>query len=400
MRVDFHPDQVAVFRGGKRWMLGAVAAAVVGLVTTVTSWVFDPERTAYAYLAAFITCLSISLGALIFLAIVHAMNAKWPVAVRRVVEILVAPLPLLALAFIPIAVFVGDIYPWVQPVSGHLPHHVAELIEKKRPYLNAPFFWGRAAFYFVCWLAVAAGFHLWSKRQDHEPSSSAKVGARRLGAASLPLLALTLTFAAFDWVMSLEPAWFSTIFGIYVFAGGFVAGLGILTIAVTMAERGGWTRGLIFRSHYYALGRLLLAFTVFWAYIAFFQFMLIWIANRPEEVQWYIIRLEHGWQFLAAVIFILRFVLPFVTLLSYRIKQSGRPLSILAAIIVLGHWIETHWMVVPAGHFEWIVHWADLGAMLLVAGSCTAFAMWRMRGRFMAPRFDEALPKGVRYSSE
>jgi hypothetical protein len=399
MKVELDPADVPVFRGGGRVVLGSVVAAAIGLVLVVAGWLLAPERTAHAWLAAFITCASTSVGGLVFLAIVHAMNAKWPVVVRRLIEAVVAPLPVLAIAFIPIAVFADDLYPWVAPVSHDLPHHVVELIAKKKPWFELEFFWIRSAFYLTSWIVVAGLLLRWSARQDRDRTDVPKIRQRMLSAAALPLIALTLTFASFDWVMSLDPAWYSTIFGIYVFAGGFVAALGVLTIATTLAQRGGWLAGLVNPSHHYALGRLLLAFVVFWAYIAFFQLMLIWLANRPQEVVWYLERSQRGWQWIALAVVVLHFVVPFFALLSYAIKWRPRALSTVAGVIVLAHWIEIHWIVVPAGRFEWIAHWVDLGAMLLIGGSCVAFAMWRMRGRPIAPRYDAALSKGARYYS-
>jgi hypothetical protein len=144
---------------------------------------------------------------------------------------------------------------------------------------------------------------------------------------------------------------------------------------------------------------LLFAFVVFWAYIAFFQLMLIWIANRPEEVAWYIERSEHGWQWVALAIVVLHFAIPFFALLSYAIKWRPRALCIVAGVIAFAHWLEVHWIIVPAGRFEGIVHWVDVGPILLIGGACLGFAVWRMRGRPMAPRWDQALSKGASYHS-
>ena len=398
MSEEFEPTSVPTFDLDRRWIGISLLAAVVGLLALIGAWLVDPTRTAFAYLAAFVTCLSTCLGALIFLAIVHTMNAKWPVALRRLVEALVMPLGLLLLAFIPIALSTDLLYPWAWPHDA-LPHHLVELLEAKQPYFELEFFWIRAAFYFVCWLAVAVLLVRWSTRQDRGPDGSLRIKQRTLSALSLPLLALTLTFASFDWVMSLDPAWVSTMFGVYVFAGGFVAALGVLTIVTTIAQRRGHMQGLLRPSHYYALGRLLLAFVVFWAYITFFQFMLIWIVNKPEEVAWYLERSEQGWQWVALAIIGLHFVVPFLSLLSYRIKWRPRALSSVAAVIVLAHWLEVHWMIVPAADSSAVVHWVDLAALLLLAGACTALALWRLRGRPAAPRWDPALPKGVSYDS-
>lgn len=394
----FEPASVPTLQLGRRWLWGALLVAVVGLLVLVGGWLVDPTRTAFAYLVAFVTCLSTCLGALIFLAIVHAMNARWPVAVRRLVEALVVPLLLLAVAFIPIAMCIEMLYPWSW-ASERLPHHLAELLAKKAPYFEPAWFWGRAALYFVVWLAVALPLLWWSARQDRDNVPSLRIRQRIVGAAGLPLLALTLTFASFDWVMSLHPAWYSTMFGVYVFAGGFVAALALLTIIVTLADLRGQMATLLRPSHYYALGRLLLAFVIFWAYITFFQFMLMWMANKPEEVSWYIARSEHGWQWVALTIIVLHFAVPFLVLLSYRIKWRPRALSVIAALIVLAHWIEIHWMIVPATGSGVVVHWVDFGAMALFAGACVGISLWWLGGRPAAPRWDPMLPKGVRYES-
>ncbi len=398
MNEQFDPESIPHFARPRRGLALALVLAAIGLAAVIAGWLVDPSRTAFAYLAAFVTCLSAGIGALIFLATIHAMNAKWPVSVRRLVEGLVFALVPLTLAFIPIALTVEWLYPWAQPHEA-LPHHLVELLEQKRPYFELGFFWGRAGAYFAIWLLVAIPLLVWSARQDRRSDPSLRVKQRVLGAASLPILALSLTFASFDWVMSLDPAWYSTIFGVYVFAGGFVAALALLTIATYAAERRGRMAGLLRPSHYYALGRLLLAFTIFWAYIAFFQFMLIWIANKPEEVAWYIERLEQGWAWVAIVIIALRFVVPFLALLSYKIKWRPRALSLIAAIIVVAHWLEVHWIVVPALHVDLVISWIDVGAILLLGGGSAAFVLWWLGGRAAAPRFDQALPKGARYHS-
>jgi hypothetical protein len=398
MTETFEPDAIRIVQIDRRWIRASLAAAAVGLVLLVVGWVVEPTRAAFAYLVAFVTCLTTCLGALIFLAIVHAMNAKWPTAIRRFVEALCVPLVVLVVLFVPIGVGLELYFPWAWP-PARLPEHLAALLARKQPWFAPGFFWLRAALYFGVWLLVAALLLRWSARQDRDADMALRIKQRWLAAGSLPALGLTATFAAFDWIMSLDPAWYSSMFGVAVFAGGFIAALALLTISVTLADRRGDMLALLRPSHYYALGRLLLAFVVFWAYVTFFQFMLIWLANKPEEVAWYIERSHAGWQWVALTVIILHFLAPFLVLLSYAIKWRPRALAVIAGVIALGHWIEIHWMIVPAAHPRWIVHWVDVGAIMLVAGLCVAVALSWLHNRPAAPRLDPTLPKGARYDS-
>lgn len=397
MNPKFDPQIVRVYRGGGALIAAGLLGAVVGGVIVALGWWLAPDRTAYAYLSMYCGFTSLALGALLLLMIVHVMKAKWPIVMRRLLETLVASLPILALGFIPIGLSVERIYPWVEPVPHHLPHHALELIEKKRAYLETTFFWSRAAFYWASWLVPAWLLLAWSKRQDDSAEVRIRTRQRQASAVALPLVGLSLTFASFDWIMSLEPAWFSTIFGIDIFSGGFVGAIAIMTVVVTIADTKGWLSRLVSSSHYYALGRMLLAFVIFWAYIAFFQFFIIWLANRPEEVEWYMHRLEHGWWIVALVIIVGHFVVPFVLLLSYRFKRRRGPLAGLAIWIVAMHFVDVHWKVAPALPDAAIVHWADFGAFLFLGGLCSAFATWWLRGRPIAPRLDPLLGKGSRY---
>lgn len=399
MTPSFDPKKIPTVRLPRRLLLGALVALAVGAVLVAVGGVLSPMRTLYAYLAAFCELFTVALGALVLLMIFHAMNASWPVPIRRLLEIIVSTLVVFAIAFIPIAAFVDPIYPWMDPAS-RLPHHAQVILEKKEPWFDVGFFWGRAAFYWVSFLAVGGLLVAWSRRQDDSAAPGLRARQRALSCGALPLVALTLTFAAFDWMMSLEPIWFSTIYGIDIFAGGFEAAIGLLTVFVVLADRRGLLPGLVQSSHYYALGRLLLAFVIFWAYIIFFQVFLIWIANRPEEVEYYLRRLEGGWWVVALVIGIGHFVIPFLVLLSYRIKRRPERLVVVGAWMVVMHLVDVHWKIVPTLDGAAVVHYADLGALLLLGGACTAWIAWRLEGQPVAPRHDPMLPKGTRYHSE
>ena len=396
---SFDPTLVPEVRIADGARKGSALAMAIGVVLLAIGAIFDPMRALYAYLAAFCELLTIALGALVLLMTVHAMNAGWPVPIRRVIEAIASTLVVLAIAFVPIAIFVDPLYPWTDP-AGRLPAHAQALLHEKEPWLRVGFFVGRAVVYWASWLVVLAVLLRWSARQDMNPAPELRVKQRALSAGALPLVSLTLTFAAFDWMMSLDPVWFSTIYGLDAFAGGFEAAIGVATIFVAVLDARGRFAGLVSGSHYYALGRMLLAFVIFWAYIVFFQFFLIWIGNKPEEVAYYLRRLDGGWSVVAGVIVIGHFVVPFVALLSYRLKWRPRALAVVGAWLVLMHLVDVHWKIVPALDGAWIVHFADVGALLLLGGACTLWMARRYHGRPVAPRMDPMLPKGARYFSD
>ncbi|MGC3997742.1 MAG: hypothetical protein QM767_09710 [Anaeromyxobacter sp.] len=333
------------FQGGRTLMVRAGAVGVVALALTAVGGFLSPQRALYAYLVAFVYWLGIALGALILLGAFHASNARWPVVLRRFLEHLPAAVPLFAVLFIPIVWGMNHLFPWIHPeaLAGELRHAA----EHKAPYLNVPFFIGRAVFYFLCWFVIGHLLRAWSIRQDQQGGVTLTKWQRRLGAGALPLLALTLTFAAFDWLMSIDPRFFSTIFGVYWFAGSFVATFAVTILAGT-ATRNDLTQfgAHMSAEHFHSLGKFLLAFTAFWAYVAFSQFLLIWIANVPEEVPWYILRTNGGWLWVAVFLAALHFVVPFFLLLSRDRKRDPRRLSRVALWLLFVHWVN----LLLAGH--------------------------------------------------
>ncbi|AUX23729.1 hypothetical protein SOCEGT47_042590 [Sorangium cellulosum] len=391
--------RIPTFHGGRAIVTRSLALALLGAILLVVGALADPTRFFYAYLAAHAFAVSTAVGALIFLMICHAMGATWPVAVRRLLEGIIGTLPVLALLFIPLVFGLDRLYgEWLHPESIES-EHVRELVLHKTPYLNRPFFLVRTALYFVVWIAFAALLRGGSIRGDARPELAGGGRLRVISIAGLPPVGLTLSFAAFDWLMSLQPTWVSTMFPVYVFAGGFVAAIAVLTVLAFATERAGLLP-VLSSSHYYALGRLLLAFTIFWAYAAFFQFMLIWIADRPEEAEFYLHRAHGPWGVVSVVMVVARFVLPFFVLLNYRIKRRPAWLSAVAAWILAAHYIDVHWLVVPDAPGERApYHWLDIAALLAVVGPCVAFAALRLRGKPLVPVNDPALPAALRYES-
>jgi hypothetical protein len=393
--------QIPRFQGSRALVGASFALALVGAAGLVAGAFIDRTRLFSSYLAAYAWAATTAVSALIFLMICHAMRATWPVAVRRLAEAITAALPLLAVLFLPIALGMDTLYePWVRPESIEDPHARA-LVEHKTPYLNPSFFVLRTGLYFLVWLGCAALLRRLSRESDTDPERAARASHRLhvLSAAALPLVALAFSFASFDWLMSLQPTWFSTMFPVYVFGGGFVSAIALLTVLSFAAQRAGYLPGLT-DSHYYALGRLLLAFTIFWAYAAFFQFMLMWMADIPDEAEFYLRRAHGPWLIETVVLALARFALPFLVLLNHGVKRRPAQLSLVAGWVLLAHYIDMHWLVVPVAPGQRApFHWLDAAALLAVGGASVAFGAARLRGEPMAPVHDPALPAAFRYES-
>ncbi len=391
---------LAPWHGGRRLLSLAGGLAVAGLGLTLVGGLFDARRALFSYLVAFVYWLGIALGVLILLGAIHATNARWSVVVRRFVENASHALPVFVVLFVPVAAGMKLLFPWAAPAA--LKGELARLVAHRAPYLNPSFFLARAAIYFAVWIGVAWALRTWSLRQDQAGEPALLLRQRRLGAGALPFLALTMTFAAFDWMMSLDPRFFSTIFGVYWFAGSFMAAFAVTIIAAvaTRPDPTGFGHHMNV-DHFHALGKLLLAFVAFWAYIAFSQFMLIWIANVPEEVPWYILRIEGGWLWLGAFVALFQLLVPFFLLLQRGITRNPRRLAWVGAWLLLVHWVDLYWLVMPhlhpAGPRPWIF---DLTAFLGVGGAAVAFALVRMRGTASLPVRDPYLEASLRYQPQ
>jgi hypothetical protein len=391
-------------RGGRTAMLGGAAIGVIGLALVLLGIVIDRRQAYFSYLAAYCFAVSIPIGAIIFLAIGHLIGSKWFVAVRRIAEGIAMTMPVFVVLLIPILLGIRDVYPWAGAPMLEAkepwfdPEHFAHLLHHKAPYLNTPFFIGRSIAFVLFWTLLAFVFWRWSRRQDGDPASAPLGSPRTVSAIALPLLAFTLTFAAIDWMMSLSPAWFSAAFGLYWYAGGFMAAMAVLVIAATAAQNGSLAATLQ-KGHFSAVGRLMFAFVVVWAYIAYAQGFIIWIGNKPEEVPWYIARVRTSWGGVGILLILGHFALPFLILLTKDIKRYPKLLSIVAGWLLLMHYVDVHWLVMPALHAGFTVHWLDLAALCAVVGLPLAFGVWRMRGQPLLPLGDPRLSVGLRYTA-
>lgn len=324
-------------------VVGVVLAAVLGYMAKD-----DYAKFSYAYLVAFMFFLTIHLGALFFVAVNHLVGTKWNIVVRRLAELLTGNFVLLFFLFLPILipVLMGNhsLYEWLDPVKRETDH----LIHGKSGFLEGKFFAVRAVFYFLVWIGLSRFYLGNSKAQDLSGDPNITVKLRSRSAPAVILFALTTTFASFDWVMSLEPHWFSTIFGVYIFAGCSLSFFGTITlITLFMQERGRLT-DVVSTEHYHDMGKWIFAFTFFWGYIAFSQYMLIWYADMPEETYWYKMRQVEPWSSLSMLLLIGHFIIPFGGIMSRQMKRNKATLGFWAAYVLLMHYVDLYWVIKPS----------------------------------------------------
>lgn len=379
---DLPHDQITLgdamaHRAGMLWSAGALAMAGAaafgwlradGMRWFLHSWLLNV--TFYA---------SLSLGALFLVALLHLTRAGWGVAVRRLAEVMGANFAVLALLFVPVLVGIETLYEWADPLAVEND----PLLGHKAPYLNVPFFVVRAIVFLGLWWFVGRYLLARSSEQDASGDVGLTLRLERASAPALVVLAATVTLAAFDWIMSLDARWYSTIFGVYYFSGAMVGVLATLPLAAIGLQVAGRLRGVITVEHYHDLGKLLFAFVVFWGYIAFSQYLLIWYGNIPEETQWYRQRLSEGWQNLALVLLVGHLVLPFFGLLSRYAKRRTKVLAFWSAWLLAMHWLDLYWLIMPAAGDA--VSFSGVMVDLLLAGGMGAWYL-AAAARLAAPR--------------
>ena len=363
------------FTADKRAWLAPLAIGIALLIVSAVGFVQDSSQFYFSYLTAWSTCLTITVGGLFFLFFNHLTKAAWSVTTRRINEAIVWAFPMLALLGIPILFGMHDLYHWTHAelyVEGTKKYD--EILAGKRAYLNTPFWLARVGLYFVLWTYISYRLYTLSVRMDKDGAGDIPAKLRKVSAWGLPLTAVATAFASYDILMSIDPHWFSTIFGIYFFAGGILGAVSLMVVLAAAFQRmGGMLNGVVTKEHYHDLGKYMFGFTVFWAYIAFSQYMLIWYAGIPEETAFYQHRLAHGWGWHSAMLVLLHFVVPFVILLPRYTKRALPILSTMAVWLLFMHWFDMHWIVAPVSDAHHTFHWLDLttglGVFLVFVGS-------------------------------
>ena len=350
------------------------------------------EHLMQSYLVSYAYFLSLALGGLFFVLLQHVTKAGWSVVVRRIAEAIAANVVLMALLVAPILFNLGHLYHWAhEGAADHDP-----ILAGKVGFLNPSFFMIRLAVYFVVWILLAWFFYSSSTSQDSSGDPRLTRRMEVLSAPGMVIFALTLNFAAFDILMSVDPHWFSTIFGVYYFAGSVIVIFSTLTILIAYLQRQGRLRNVVTPEHYHDLGKFLFAFVVFWAYIAFSQYLLIWYGNIPEETVFYELRQQGSWLWISLLLLVGHFILPFLWLISRHPKRHRTVLPLAAVWLLIMHWLDLFYLVMPGFRpAEMPFHLLDLTCFVGLGGIFFATAIWRMgRVNLVAardPRINESL---------
>jgi hypothetical protein len=397
-RVDVRPEH-ATIPPGHSWnrlpLIGAVLA-VLGAVACAILGAANPKQFFFSWLVSFLFFLSLALGALFFVLIQYAAQGGWGIVLRRIGESTFATLPVMAALFVPLLLGLHDLYEWS--------HHDAvardALLRWKAPYLNVPFFLIRAALYFGCWSFIAVLYYRGSRGQDATGDPRVSARLRRLAGPAIIVTALTSSFASVDWIMSLTPHWYSTMFGVYFFAGSFVGFIALLSVVAVAMRQAGLVGNIISAEHLHDVGKFLFAFTAFWAYIAFSQFFLIWYANMPEETIWFKARLEGSWKTVSILLLAGHFVAPFFYLMGRTVKRKGVTLAVGGAWLLAMHFVDLYWQVMPTLHPEGLRPSAlDVAALVAVGGCFVAAASWLMRRQALVPLRDPRLAESLAFEN-
>lgn len=361
---------------------------VVGLLASGVGYFLHHEQFFFSYLVNFAFFSSIALASLFFVLIQHLTRSVWSVALRRIPETFASYFYIWALFLIPIILGLHTLYHW-----SHAELMATDpVLQGKAPYLNTPFFIIRQIIYFSVWSFFGYRMYQKSVEMDDTADWGLQTLLRRTSGPGLFLFTITSAFASFDWLMTLDPHWYSTIFGVYYFAMSF-QGLFATLILVVMFL---WSRGIltntIQKGHIYDLGVQLFGFTVFYAYIAFSQFLLIYYGNIPEETVWYLERLNGGYEYLAYFYFIGRFVIPFIVLLPKRAKSNYKIITTISVLILVSHLVELYWIVMPVlhhhgFHFDWITITSFFG----LGGIFLGLFFYRFKQNKMIPVNDPRL---------
>jgi hypothetical protein len=375
-------------RHQRRLLLAAAAGGVLSLVGAV----IEPAQFFQSYLMAYMLCLGVTLGCLA-LGMVHQLSGgAWGVVVRRPIGAATRTLPVLTLLFVPILLGMHRLYGWTDAAV------VArdEVLQHKHPYLNMPFFVVRAAIYFFVWNALTYFLNAWSLEQDETADPRIARRMERLSAGGLVAYGLTITFASFDWLMSLEPHWYSTIYGVLILGGQGLSAMAFLIAVLVWLSRRPPLDRIIVPAHFHDLGNLLLAFVMLWAYFAFSQYLIIWAGNLPAEIGWYLHRLQTGWRFIGATLVLFHFAVPFCLLLSRTVKREARIIVQVVILILIVRLVDLFWLIAPEFHTTGVrVSPLDVLLPLSMFAIWLGCFVWQLRGRPILPvhdpEFDEAL---------
>lgn len=369
----------------------------VGVTAMLVALLVEPGHFYRSYLVAYLFFLGITVGSLSILMLHHMTGGGWGFVIRRILEAVTRTFPLIAVLFIPLLFGLPHLYQWARPeeVAGD------ELLQLKAAYLNVPFFIVRAVIYFALWIGFAYLLNLRSVQQDRTGDPGITRRLQLISGPGILMMGATVTFSSIDWAMSLEPKWFSTIYGLIFLESQALAAMAFAVLTLRGLRNHEPLRTVVTPKHFHDLGNLLLAFVMLWAYLNFSQYLIVWSGNLPEEIEWYLIRAHGGWQYVAILLVILHFALPFALLLSRGVKRRAETLGLLAGALLLLRILDLVFQLVPGieHHEGFNLQWTDAAAFLGLGGLWLGMFCHKLKDRALLPvndpRLAEAFGEGV-----
>jgi hypothetical protein len=368
------------------WLLFAI-----GLVLSIISYLVDSQRTSYNNIIVLVFLVSISVGCIFLIALEYAANAVWSTPMRRVSEFLAASFPFIIIFAIPLFLNIHNIFSWSRSdVVG-----ADVTIAHKTPYLNISFFTIRFIIMTVLFYLFYKVLTRNSQKQDESKDQRLTSINVKFSVVFMPVAAVLLAVIATDWLMSLSPKWYSTIFGFYFMTGVILAGLGATTYVVVSLNEKGYFAPALNHEHYYSLGALMFAFINFWAYIAFSQFLLIWYANIPEETIWFMARWQGNWKYISIALIFIRFVIPYSALLSQPAKMNPKRLKQISIWILFSQIFDLYWIIMPNISPNILFSWNELAFPILLVGLIILVFCYKAKKYNLMPVGDPKLQRGL-----
>jgi hypothetical protein len=367
-----------------RFQQRALLIGGIGLVASLIGAALNFDQFIHSWLIGFLFCLGLALGSMALLMLQHLSGGQWGLVSRRIFEAATRTLPIVALFFIPVLLRLPVLFEWARPEAVD-----NAIIQAKAGYLNPGFFIVRAILYFAYWMLLMVLLNRWSAEQDRGEATTAadSVRFRTVSAPGLLFLVLSVTFASVDWIMSLDPEWFSTIFGLLTIAGWGLTSFALTIVVLALIQGSAGTTDILKPRHFHDLGKLMLAFVMLWAYLSFSQFLIIWSGNLPEEIPWYVRRTTGSWGYVAIALVIGHFALPFVLLLSQDLKKRGKLLSRVAIFIICMRLVDLIWLVEPEFRpgTGFPIHWLDITLPVGLLGIWLFVFIRNLRSRALLP---------------
>jgi len=380
----------------KRWRSGALAAGIAGAVLCAIGFFISPFQFYRSYLWFYVFIAGVSVGSLAWLMLQYLTGGAWGVVIRRPCEAAARTLPLVALMFVPIVIGIPNLYSW-----SHAKVVAAdEILQHKQVYLNVPFFLIRAAVYFAGWILLSRLLNRWSAREDREGSAEVHGKLAAVSGPGLIFWGFSVTFMSVDWVQSLDPHWFSTMFGMLFMAGQGLSSMAFLIALLVLLSRRPPMSGILTPRHLHDLGKLLLALVMVWAYFSFSQFLIIWAGNLPDEIPWYLDRLRGGWQYVGLALVIGHFALPFALLLSRDLKRNFKLLAGIAIFVLFMRMVDLYWLVAPDFRQGFGLSWMDIAVPIGMGGIWLAYFLIQLGKRPLMPLNDPHLIEALEHGRE